>query len=363
MGVVVTEQNNPSGYGIGGQPITSLTVVLGAASDCGVNPKKAANIQLGLYKTTNKAGTELKLVSHTKNHKVTISEQLVGGSIELPVVFNNHLAEGGQNYFIGFATDSADSCLQGVIGNPSLESTTPVYTGTLPTTLSVTGPNPQFQALSTVCVGGTVSGDPVFTGFNGQQFAVKGVAGQVFNVISSPTLSFNNRFVQLDESMSIEAMQAVRAEAKQHKLKSMMKGVPPVTTAWSHAGTYLGESGIILGENQLYIAPGAFATGFSSITLNGVALPISSSPVELDGDMTVTHSSAYKVQISTPSVRFTIVNADNFVNIEHARVMSAETQLTGLLGQTADAEWEVVQSAEFVQHVENDYIVANNELF
>lgn len=239
--------------------------------------------------------------------------------------------------------------------------------GSVTTTYSVTG-----VINSDGCTTAAALGDPVLSGFHGQHFIVKGESGRVFNLISSPNLSFNNRFIALDSqnsSMSAAEMRQVRAQFKQSKMLELLakassdSGRPPVTTAWNHPGTYMGESGLTLGESKLYIAPGSYATGFSSVTLDGVAVPISAVPIELDGDMTVTRSSAFKVLIATPDVRFTIVNSDKFINIEHAVAVSHDVTMTGLLGETVDRQWEVVQSEEFLQHIENDFKLASDDLF
>ena len=369
-----------------GYDVTSLIVKIAPTCKGITNPGKA-DIKLGLYQeqsSSPQGGTStLVLLATTNNIHVTASQAKHGHVFTAAVQFPAfHVLTGGA-YYVGIASNNGKLCLDTntnvQITDPSSENNYKYAVNAnnpngknLPSSFTSTAmtTNPDFKAGLTLCPANNVVGDPVFRGFHGQQFTVKGEAGRVFNVLSSATMSFNSRFIALAESESMTAsdMKAVRASFGQSKMLDLLQGSdavnrPPVTTAWSHNGTYMGECGLKMGELELYVAPGAYATGFSAVTIDGVSVPISSRPVELDGDMTVTHPSAFKLIVATPDMRFTIVNADRFVNIEHASVLNADAQLSGLLGQTADAEWEVVQSAEWKEHLETDFKLGSDDLF
>ena len=361
-----------------------VSVSNGKTKYCSVAHPGPAAIKLGLYQSS-KAGGPLTLIESTDNIVLSATQVLNGltvrGGVQLPAV-----KAGSGQLFVGIVSNNSNICL---LTNGKKDQSEGPYTyvvnaanpdGTAlpnpfsPSTGTKSNPlfSPEFQAQIALCPKGHVVGDPVFHGFNGQLFSVKGENGRVFNVLSAPDLVFNNRFLAIQsqsESMTATEMREVRAQFKHTKLLDLANAAansanrPPVTTAWSHNGTYMGECGLRLGESQLYIQPGTYAQGFAAITLNGVALPVSAEPVELEGDMTVTHASAYSVTIATRDVRFTIVNSDRFVNIEHASVRNVNAQLSGLLGQTADQEWEVVQSKEWRDHLENDFMLASDNLF
>ena len=240
----------------------------------------------------------------------------------------------------------------------------------------------------TVCQQANGGGDPAFRGFRGQLFTVKGEAGRVFSILGSSTFAFNSRFVALqhqNESMTATEMRAVRAAYKQQhgsgkheklldRLRahdssasstSLASSIPPATTAWSHPGPYMGECGLRLGEARLYVQPGDYETGFAAVTLDGIAVPISPAPISLDSNTTtVMRASAFKLHIETADVRFTIVNADHFINIEHARVKTLNAQLSGLLGQTNEPDWDVQpHDSQWKQHLETDYKLTTDDLF
>ena len=74
--------------------------------------------------------------------------------------------------------------------------------------------------------------------------------------------------------------------------------------------------------------------------------------------------SASVIRIATPELVFNIVNSDRFLNIEHATIVSANAQLSGLLGQTVHIDCEVPsKSAEWRQQLENDLRLQSDELF
>ena len=230
----------------------------------------------------------------------------------------------------------------------------------------------------------SVLGDPVFDGFRGQHFNVAGKPGRVYSLLSAPQLSLSSRFVRLSANSSLTAQQqgAVRAasmqQAKRTALLARLRGgamtstaadtatVPPATTAWSHRGTYLGESGLVLGASRLHVQPGSYASGFASVTLDGADVPVSAQPILLSGGaVSVTRPSAFELSVASPDVAFTLVNSDRFVNIQRAMLLREDNseQLSGLLGQTAHEGWQAPRDAEGKQQMERAFEVQGDELF
>jgi len=217
---------------------------------------------------------------------------------------------------------------------------------------------------------GKVATDPVFDGFHGQRFRMKGVGGGVFNLVSTPTFQFNNRFVSLAQNDSMTKEQMAKVRSKHHRLIDDMKTGqavmrPPVTGPWNHPGTYMGECGLKLSQtgSRLYVAPGRYGKGFAAVTLDGVAVPVSDTPIQVGTGVVVTRNSPFKVTVATPELRFTIVNADHFLNIEEAVLLLPPPSISGLLGQTADPQWTRQTSREWKRHQEEDFQLNSNDLW
>ena len=186
-------------------------------------------------------------------------------------------------------------------------------------------------------VEGGVAGDPTFYGFHGQVFQVHGIAGYIFNLLTSSALQLNARFDFLDSnSHSLN-------QGEQASLRSSNSALPN-TPAYAHAGTYLGLLGLRLGASSLHITPGAYVTGFKSVTVDGkeqVAAGASYPKTILStSDSSVTLVSPFVVRVVTPLLRFDVVNSDLFVNVQRAQLLSsaAASALDGILGQSADAK-------------------------
>ena len=211
-----------------------------------------------------------------------------------------------------------------------------------------------------------VLGDPAFTGFHNQHFQVHGIPNKLFNLLSTPTLQVNARFKMIKdgEAMTSGQMRHVRllSEIKSGSSSSSL----PITTAFSHDGTFLGEMGIKLQSHSLHVLAGAYATGIHTVTLDGVALPVSNKPVMLTKTIAVTRPHTHSLVVDTAEVSFVIVNSDHFFNIEQATLNMAEFAdmiIDGMLGQTADSKWAVQSTAAFKQHMIMDFLLQGDDLF
>lgn len=219
----------------------------------------------------------------------------------------------------------------------------------------------------------SVLGDPSFVGFNGQRFQVHGIPARFFNLLSTPTLQMNALFTMLvdGESMTAGQMKAARVSAQLQSMKNKQAYPLPLTTAYSHEGTFLSDMALKFTSAdktvvQVRATAGAYTTGFSTVTVNGVTVAVSTEAVEVAAGMYVTLSTPSILTIDTPAVSFTLANADRFFNIEQAVLnvaYTADSQMDGLLGQTASADWKVESTREFKQHMVYDYLLADMDGF
>ena len=216
----------------------------------------------------------------------------------------------------------------------------------------------------------SVQGDPVFVGFHGQRFLVKGLAGRAYNVLSLPTLQLNTRFVALSTGSALNASAQSLARTRQSRLISLLTGQKagsagtvdtlPSTTSWSHDGLYIGETGVQVDGHRLLVQPGAYVDGFEAVELDGVAVQVSSEAVQLSAGSHIRRYSSSVLHITTPDVSFTLVNSDHFLNIHSAELTTPRhtaQHIHGLLGQTADEHWTVEHTAAFKQHLEADFVL------
>ena len=106
------------------------------------------------------------------------------------------------------------------------------------------------------------------TGFHAQRSAVQGQAGRCYNILSLPSLQLHTRFVAVQHAMSASEQLSVRQ--RQGRLISALRGTQaatgpslslPLTTAWSHAGLYMGEAGIQVSGQRLLVQAGASEQG------------------------------------------------------------------------------------------------------
>jgi hypothetical protein len=213
-------------------------------------------------------------------------------------------------------------------------------------------------------------GDPVFTGFNGEKFLVKGVPDRVYNVLSLPSLQLNTRFIPLTAGQAMNSSEQQSVRQRQSKLIAALKkggagagNRLPTTTSWTHDGLYMGETGVQLAGHKLLIKPGAYVSGFEAMELDGQELAVSSEPVQLLDGSTILRSSSSIVEITSKDVLFTLVNSDHFLNIHSAvLVPSSDVEhVDGLLGQTASPTFRVEHTADFKQHLENDFMLPEGD--
>ena len=213
-----------------------------------------------------------------------------------------------------------------------------------------------------------VVGDPVFTGFYGQRFNVHGLPQRVYNVLSLPSLQLNTRFVPLSKSQAMNQTQQASVRQRQAKLIAALQADAatslPSTVAWSHKGLYMGETGVQLAGHRLLVQPGAYATGFASVQLDGAELPVSASPVELLDGSTLRRPSSSVLEVVSAAARFTLVNSDHFCNLQAAQLTapsSEEAHVDGLLGQTADAHFRSEDTPAFQRHIEEDFLLPEGD--
>ena len=215
--------------------------------------------------------------------------------------------------------------------------------------------------------GSSVLGDPAFTGFNGQTFQVHGIPDRFFSLLTTPSSTFNAKFVMIEdgEAMTAGQMRQARLLSELGTSKSAdCSGSPlPLTTAFSHAGTFLGQLGLQYKQHRLFIQAGRYCQGFSKVQLDGQDVAVGSAPHKLDESASFTLSSAHELLVETADFSFTLVNSDGFVNIQQATLNRAWTddwQIEGLLGQTADPAWTPSSSKSFKMHMVFDYLIADS---
>ena len=205
--------------------------------------------------------------------------------------------------------------------------------------------------------GGTVLGDPSFSGFHGQApYQVHGIPGEVFNVLTAASLQVNALFTFLDRGDALTSAEMVAARQR-HSTTAL-----PVTQPWSHPGTYLSQLGIRVGNLSLLLEAGSYEEGIRAARLlSGEGLEVGQTV--RDGRVSVTWETTHAVRVRHPLVSFVAVNSDGFFNVEDAQLLSkaAFQGLDGLLGQSADPYWTAGKGEEFERHMQHDYWVAEAE--
>ena len=232
---------------------------------------------------------------------------------------------------------------------------------------SSSGPSSLSSSSSRVLGPASGSGDPLFTGFYGQQFYISGVDGQVMTVLASHNMQVNGRLVQLEDGQSMLPYEQDKLRQASELRLSDDPTAPaalPSTIAWTHPGTYFGECGVALfDDNRLHAKAGGYATGWAALTLNRRPLPVSDVPIVIGQGANTTYihrSSTHHLTIRTATLQLTLVNSDHFLNIERVQLESgydAKTRLGGILGGTANASWS------WAPAVEADNSVASGDLF
>jgi len=193
--------------------------------------------------------------------------------------------------------------------------------------------------------GGFVIGDPQFTGLRGQNYQVHGVAGEVYNLISSSDLQVNSKFVFLS-SGECPVVNGVKAKG-----------------CFSHPGSYLGEIGLMTkaGERVKLVA-GPASQGFHSITVNNANLRVGGI-VNLNGGGFVSRNSTHLVSIQAGNFAFLFANSDLFIN-QHVSVVNWNhlTGTHGLLGQTHTGK-RYTGTVKDVEGEIEDYVITDRNLF
>ena len=210
-----------------------------------------------------------------------------------------------------------------------------------------------FITANAAASGGTVLGDPSFSGFHGQpSYQVHGIPGEVFNVLTAASLQLNALFAFIDRGEALTSAEMVQAREQQAEL--------PLTQPWSHPGTYLSQVGLKLGNISLFLQAGRYSEGIlSARLLSGEELLVGQTI--RDGRRTVTLASSHSVKVRHELVSFTVVNSDGFFNIEDAQLLSTAAfhKMDGLLGQSADPSWMAGKGEEFEAHMTMDYWVSS----
>ena len=227
-----------------------------------------------------------------------------------------------------------------------------------------------------------ISGDPVFVGFLGQVYQVHGLAGEIFNLLTSPSMQLNALFSFIGEGQAMSAGQQQQAQLA--SAAASPRTPLPLTAAWSHPGTYLGAMGLQVGEHTLLVTPGPYATGFASIHLDGRAItksgwllrntPLTAAPTLPLLDVRII--GWHRIAIRTAEVSFHLVNSDGFFNLDNAELRyqpSPLHPLDGVLGQSADPtryfpDYQPTAGAssdvksDFQRHMIYDFLVLDGDL-
>jgi len=215
-----------------------------------------------------------------------------------------------------------------------------------------------------------VRGDPAFVGFHQQAFQVHGIPDRHFSILSTPNLQASATFIMIQDGEArtagqmkqIRLLREIRTASKQRTSVMSL----PITTAFSHAGTFLGQVAIQLSGAKLFAVAGDYEDGIAKITLNDKPLAVSSSAVEVAPKCFITHSHSHIITVDTELLSFTLVNSDKFFNIEHSILnlpYMDDMQIDGLLGQTANPQWKVENTKEFKNHMVYDYLIAGDDIF
>lgn len=151
--------------------------------------------------------------------------------------------------------------------------------------------------------GPSVTGDPQFAGFQGQNFQFHGMADEVFNLISTPTFQMNGNFRYLSSG-----------NCNYND-----------TVCWSHPGTYVDQLGFLMGDIRLKLAAGAHGAGLQAYmndieiryhhhTVNQkIVFALSNTTIETGS---IVFAEKGKIVVDTPLFNIAIQNADYFFNLE-----------------------------------------------
>jgi hypothetical protein len=140
-------------------------------------------------------------------------------------------------------------------------------------------------------------GDPVFAGFQGQNFQFHGLPDEHFNLISSPDVQLNSHFVYLSSG----------------------KCDYNDTECFTHPGTYMDVLGLSVADAHVKLVAGTHESGLR-VWVNDVELHRGTHIKHLSNN--VTSSLRYhhngRVEIHTNMLSLEIVNSDMFMNLQAA---------------------------------------------
>jgi hypothetical protein len=194
--------------------------------------------------------------------------------------------------------------------------------------------------------GGSVIGDPQFTGLRGQSYQVHGVAGEVYNIVSDPSFQINSRFVFLDRG-ACPIIDGIK-----------QKG------CWSHPGSYLGSIGIkTKNGDRLLLESGAADQGFTKVEWNKRSLNVGDS-IEFENPTGfVSFNSSHVMTIQMGGWEFVYENSDRFINqaVAYAGDITG-LKSHGLLGQTHKST-TYKSAIKYIQGEVDDYVIREKDIF
>ena len=215
--------------------------------------------------------------------------------------------------------------------------------------VNCTIPVPTFPALPAYCtaVGGSVLGDPQFTGLRGQTFQVHGVSGSVYNLISEAALQVNAQFVFLASGRCPD-----------------VPGMPSLN-CWSHPGTYLGQVSFQVAVHAkihtVLLVAGPASTGFTAVLVNGKNVTAGVS-VEYQ-DLFVAVTGTHTVTVRTKNFAVDLNNSDRFINQAlRSRVPLSHLHSHGLIGQTHSSR-TYKTGLKVVEGDVDDYVIEDGDMF
>ena len=133
----------------------------------------------------------------------------------------------------------------------------------------------------------------------------------------------------------------------------------PLTTAYSHEGTFLSAIGIKTAGKQAFARGGRSLCHWSRHRHCGRQGNQNQLQATISGCRCVDYSShPLYPHVESPEFSFELVNSDRFLNIQSVAVRAVDTnKVEGLLGHTANPEWQVSKKRSFREHMVMDYLI------
>ena len=200
--------------------------------------------------------------------------------------------------------------------------------------------------------GGSVKGDPAFVGLLGQQYQVHGIDGEVYNLVSSPSLQINALFRYLSSGVC-----------------PVLAGVVS-SACWSHPGSYLAEIGLqqrLPGSSVLHsllMRAGSHDRGFAQVTVDGQDLAVGASFSDGSG-FVLRFLDSHTLTARTAQLQLVFSNSDQFIN-QQVELLSGLQQLRqddwhGLLGQTHSRALHS-STLKYIEGDVDDYVVRGRDI-